>query len=144
MRLLLLVLLAVGAFFAARWFASEDDWVLAENRVWIERMPRTPRDVTKKIVFIHDDGTRIGGFVRGSEFRMFIDTFFWFRRDDGRVRMTFPQDQTERMPAVRAWRCEAPEPFQLCLEMREGDRREQYFSREDWVVGSVNEALAWK
>lgn len=140
----LAVLVVVGGLATARWLADDGGWSITENRVWIERMPRTPRDLTQKLCFIHDDGERMGVFVHSSEFRMFLDTFFWFRRDDGRVRIVFPQDQKERMPAVRAWKCEgeAPAPFELCLEMREGDQLRTYYSREDWVIGDVSAALA--
>jgi hypothetical protein len=120
---------------------NDDGWSKAENRVWIERMPRTPRDMTAKIVFIHDDGERAGLVVHSSEFRMFLDVFHWFRRDDGRVRMTFPQDQKERTPHVRAWPCkgEAPAPFELCLEAKDGDHRRLFYSMEEWTIGATDE-----
>jgi hypothetical protein len=145
---LVLISIAVGVVAAAGFVVirrvNDDGWSKAENRVWIERMPRTPRDMTKKIVFIHKEGERVGAVVHSSEFRMFLDMFHWFRRDDGRVRMAFPQDQKERMPYVRAWQCkgEAPAPFELCLEAKEGDQRRLFYSMEEWVIRGANDVTA--
>lgn len=142
---LLVVSLGVGVlttagFAVARWLSDDGGWSIAENRAWIERMPRTPRDMTKKIAFIHDDGERMGVVVHSSEFRLFLDVFHWFRRDDGRVRMTFPQDQKERLPFVRAWKCkgEAPAPFELCLEVKHNDQRHLFYSMEEWEIGHTD------
>lgn len=145
-----LVLLSIGVGVVAATgvaivrHVNDDGWSKAENRVWIERMPRTPRDMTKKLAFIQDEGERVGLIVHSSEFRMFLDVFHWFRRDDGRVRMTFPQDQKERAPLVRAWQCkgQAPAPFELCLEAKEGDQRRLFYSMEDWVIDDDNDITA--
>jgi hypothetical protein len=138
------VVVATG-FAVVRWLVTDDaGWSLVENRAWIERMPRTPRDMTRKIAFIHDDGERVGVVVHSSEFRLFRDVFFWFRRDDGRVRMTFPQVQKDRMPAIRGWRCEgeAPAPFELCMEIKDGDQRLVLYSMNEWELGGAADLLA--
>lgn len=137
----------------ARWVSDRDrdgGWSIAVNRAWVERMPRTPRDMTRKIAFIHDDGERVGVVVNSSEFRLFLDVFFWVRRDgDNRVKMTFPQVQKDRLAAVRAWKCkgEAPRPFELCMELKDaqGDRRMTFYSMEEWEIGrsaDVNDRAA--
>ncbi len=53
-----------------------------------------------------------------------------------RLQMRFPQDRTRATARVRTWDCEgeAPEGFELCLELRGENRTVRLYSRRDWVL----------
>jgi hypothetical protein len=103
------------------------------NQVWIERMPRNPRDMIWGGL-LHEDGKdRVGVISHGSQWRVHAEVFLW-RLDDDLLRTRFPQDDRRYDLKARTWECEgkAPEPFQLCLELRRGDQVLRFFSRKDW------------
>ena len=119
--------------------SQAQDWSLAENRMWIERMPAGPKDMVKQLAFVNDEGQRVGVDAKSSRYRMMLDLFMW-EQQGAEVRMVYPQTDTRLIKKVRAWKCagEAPRPFELCLEL--GAQR--YFSREDWVIRDLAHASA--
>jgi hypothetical protein len=94
------------------------------NQVWIERMPRHQRDMIWGGVLIEDGKDRVGVISHGSQWRVHADVLLW-RLDGDLLRTRFPQDDRRYDLKARTWECEgrAPEPFQLCLELRRGDSR---------------------
>ena len=106
------------------------------NQVWIERMPRHQRDMIWGGVLNEDGKDRVGVISHGSQWRVHADVLLW-RLDGDLLRTRFPQDDRRYDLKARTWECEgrAPEPFQLCLELRRGDRVLRFFSRKDWEIG---------
>lgn len=112
------------------------------NQLWLERMPRDERDMVYATVLIEHEKHRVGVVARGSRWRGYQDAFVW-RLEGDRLRARFPQDDKRYQVTVKTWECEGqvPRPFQLCLEVRNGDQSLRFFSRKDWVVRPHGEAL---
>ena len=101
------------------------------DRVWIERIPTSPTDMIAQFAMISDQ--KMGVAARGSQWRQMID-IFKYRGNNAKFRLGFPQDKRRLDVSMKAWRCEAPKPFQLCLEIKAGDRTAKLFSRDDWTL----------
>lgn len=141
------VLMMAGALFGA-WqlgrifFGGESGNKRLVNQLWIERMPRDPRDMVHGALLIEHEGRRFGVVGRSSRWRGHQDAFLW-GMDGDELRTRFPQDgkRFRLQVAVRDCEGEAPRPFQLCLEARAGDRVLRFFSRKDWVVRPHGDSL---
>lgn len=105
------------------------------NQVWIERVPVGPRDMIGHLVLLDLSEGRLGGAGRSSQWRHFIELFQW-GLEGHRLSVYFPQEQAKAQLKVRSWRCEgeAPEPFELCLEISNRRRSTTFYSMEDWVI----------
>jgi hypothetical protein len=105
------------------------------NQVWIERIPADQRDMIRFVAFVKHPRGRIGVAGKGSQWRQFLEGFQWALEGD-RMTVVFPQDRVRANLRVRSWECEgeAPDPFTLCLEVSQGDRKARFYSREDWVI----------
>jgi hypothetical protein len=105
------------------------------NQVWIERLPENDRDQIHHLVLIQEGRDRFGAFGRSSTWRHFVEVFMWQREED-RLTLHLPQDRVRLDLTARVWNCEdeAPEPFELCLEISVQDRKRVYYSRRDWVI----------
>ncbi len=106
-----------------------------ENRPWLERIPEHQRDMIGHMIFLDTKDGRYGAFGRSSTWRHFIEIFLW-SREDQRLRLLLPQDRKRGQLNVRTWNCEdeAPEPFDLCLELSDGRHSIVYYSNTDWEV----------
>jgi hypothetical protein len=105
------------------------------NQLWIERLPRNERDMIWAGVLLEDGRDRAGVMAHASRWRAHSDVLLW-RLDGDLLRTRFPQDRKRYDLRARTWECEgkAPEPFQLCLELRRGDQVLRFFSRKDWDI----------
>ncbi|HEY4220677.1 MAG TPA: hypothetical protein VGO62_05025 [Myxococcota bacterium] len=114
--------------------APEQQWSLVQNHFYIERMPKSERDMVKDIAFIdHEDAGKIGIDAVASRFRFVVDTLKWQRRGNT-INMRVLQSQQDRSATFRAWRCKDKAPFELCLELKNGDRTMRYYSKNDWII----------
>jgi hypothetical protein len=113
--------------------AEGTQWVV--NHVWVERLPENERDMIGHLALIRHPRARVGVAGRSSQWRHFIELFKWGLEED-RLSLYFPQEEVKARVKVRTWRCadEAPEPFEICLEISSGRRKATYYSREDWVI----------
>ncbi len=115
------------------------------NQVWIERAPEGPRDMIGHLVLVDLPEGRIGAAGRSSQWRHLIELFQW-GLEGHRLSVFFPQDRVKANLKVRSWRCEgeAPEPFELCLEISNGRRSAMFYSLEEWKIDPdrVGESLA--
>jgi hypothetical protein len=143
-KLLLAAGLCIGAWMVwHRLFDDDQSSKRLVNQVWIERMPRDERDQIHGGVLVEHDGDRVGVVGRGSRWRIHQDLFLW-RLDGDHLRTRFPQDNTRYDLQVKTWECEgkAPKPFQLCLELRRGQRVLRFYSHKDWVIRPHGEVPA--
>lgn len=106
------------------------------NQVWIDHMPADSRDMlTHLVVLDHRDG-KFGAIGQSSTWRHMFEVFKW-KLDGNQLEVYFPQESVRGRVGVKTWHCkgEAPEPFDLCLELRSpsGEKAVMY-SREDWKV----------
>ncbi len=109
------------------------------NQVWLERLPQHERDMISHLLVLDHPRAKIGVVGKSSQWRHFIEAFKWALEGD-RLLTVFPQERARAKFNVRTWPCEgqAPHPFELCLEIKRGDRRAVFYSREDWVVEPQN------
>jgi hypothetical protein len=133
--LALAVLVGVGWKLWDDFFGEDEAVKRLVNQLWIERMPRNERDQVQAGLLIEHDGERFGVVGRGSQWRWAQEAFLW-RLDQDRLRTRFPQDDKRYTVQVRTWECEgkAPEPFELCLELRRGGQVLRFFSKREWVI----------
>ena len=105
------------------------------NQVWIERIPDGPRDMIGHLVMLDIPEGRIGGAGKSSQWRHFLE-MFQYGLEGHRLSVYFPQDRVKAKLKVRSWRCEgeAPEPFELCLEISNGRRSTTFYSMEEWRI----------
>jgi hypothetical protein len=105
------------------------------NQVWIERMPQGQRDMIGHLVLLDMPEGRIGAAGKSSQWRVMVELFQWGLEGD-RLSVFFPQDRVKAQVSVRTWSCkgEAPEPFELCLELSNGRRKAVFYSLEEWHI----------
>jgi len=105
------------------------------NQVWIERMPKGQRDMIGHLVLLDMPEGRIGAAGKSSQWRVMVELFQWGLEED-RLSLFFPQDRVKAQVSVRTWSCEgeAPEPFELCLEVSNGRRKAVFYSLEEWHI----------
>ena len=138
-----LALIGVGAFGTYRLFSSDDDASdHVVNQLWIGKLPQSDRDMFDHVVLLDQDGGRFGVWGKSSTWRHDIE-IFKFGREKERLSVFFPQTRKTAKGSVRAWTCDAPKPFELCLEIVLEGKKRLYYSREDWVIepGNVGESL---
>lgn len=115
------------------------------NQVWIERLPKGPRDMIGHLVLLDIPEGRVGAAGKSSQWRVLLEIFQWGLEGD-RLSVFFPQDRVKAQLTVRTWSCEgeAPEPFELCLEISNGRRKAVFYSLEEWHIDPENadESLA--
>lgn len=141
----LVVLAVAGATVAGAWLVgarlmSDDDSGAdsarhAVNQVWIERLPKDQRDMIGHFVLVKHSQGRIGVIGRSSQWRHFLEGFKWGLEGE-RLQVYLPQEDAKVSLRIRTWECdgEAPDPFELCMEIDTGKRKVKYYSRKDWVV----------
>jgi hypothetical protein len=105
------------------------------NQVWIERVPEGPRDMIGHLVLLDMPDGRLGAAGKSSQWRHVLEVFQW-GLEGNRLSLFFPQDRVKAQVQVRSWKCEgeAPEPFELCLEISNGRRKVVFYSLEEWHI----------
>ncbi len=105
------------------------------DRVWISAKPADAKADFAAILVSGRQGARqlTGVLHRGSAYRGRWDTFSWTRRGDAGARMVFYQDG--RTHDLQLIRCEAPEGFDLCMQV-EGDPSgvRRWLSKKRWTL----------
>lgn len=105
------------------------------NQVWLERMPASQRDMIGHLLIVDHPEGKVGIAGKSSQWRHFIEAFLW-KLQGHRLSVYFPQEEARADLKVKSWRCEgeAPAPFQLCLEISNGRRTANFYSRDDWKI----------
>ena len=112
--------------------SPDQQWALVQNHFFIDHMPRNERDMTGQIAFVDDDGNKIGVRGHSSRFRIFLDFFTWNRRGSD-VNTVILQTNDKVSVRFKAWSCSEGR-FELCMELRAGDKVRKYYSRKDWII----------
>ena len=129
----------IGASALQRAMSDADGEIMAAkhavNQVWIERLPADNRDMIGHFVLVDHRQGRIGGIGKSSQWRHFIELFQWGLEGD-RLQIYLPQDKVKAALTVKTWKCagEAPDPFELCMEISSGRKTMTFYSRTDWVI----------
>ena len=105
---------------------------LLTNRVWISGMPKDERDLVPHLLLFEKAGYRGGAFGVASAWR--IETsLLRFRYEPPKLELELPQRGVKGKVDVRVYECkDAPKPFDLCLELREGKKTLRLYSRLKW------------
>jgi hypothetical protein len=107
----------------------------AVNQVWIERLPSDARDQINHFVLVRHPQGKIGAVGKSSQWRHHVELFLWGLEGE-RLSVFLPQEQHKAQLNVRTWECadEAPEPFELCLELKNKRGSVTMYSRKDWII----------
>ncbi len=106
------------------------------DRLWIDHMPDGDRDLVGKLAVVRSlEHGRFGVLEHGSVWRQRTEIFQWTLRDS-RLDTRWPQDREHLSFTVHTRECEdeAPEPFELCLDLTEDGDTVTLYSRWDWVI----------
>ncbi len=136
--------LAAGGYATYRWTADDarpapthaSDSLL-QDRLWIDHIPRNDRDPVEIFVALKQDA--IGGFHRGSQWTGQYE-MFRYEKTGGEIRAVFPQSGSRESIKVKVTECDG-DWMDYCLELSGNSRgARRYYSREDWVIGSIPDA----
>lgn len=137
------VALGVVAWAGSSWIADAPSAPSdAVNRVWLERLPKNQRDIVGHFVMIDHEGRRFGATGRSSRWRHDVEVFKWALEED-RLVQVFPQTRAKVKSKVEAGRCDAPRPFDMCLELTSSAGKTTFYSRHDWVIEPGESERAW-
>jgi hypothetical protein len=132
-------LTAAGALYFAGPSRPEAPKLLLD-RVWIDHVPKSDTDPIGHLVMLKQKPDQAGGVIGHSSSWAVRANLFKHRVGADEMTLYFPQTKKHVKAKVKVWRCEgdAPEPFQLCLELShdKGKHKARLYSRDEWVVGS--------
>lgn len=139
------VALAAGGYTTYRWQASDTPAqamkpasdTLVQDRLWIDHLPRNDRDTIQ--VFIALTQQPIGGFQTASQWTGKYE-LFRYEKSGGEIRAVFPQTGSRETIKAKVSKCDGGW-MDYCLELSGSSHGvKRYYSREDWVIGSLPDA----
>jgi len=132
------VLLTSSIGLAKLWASSEKD--LIENRVWIDKIPSEARDLVHGRVFFEEPGFYYE--IEQSAFRNYVDLCS-YKPHHGHFDVECQHLEDMKL-TLEAYECDdAPEPFEYCLEVTEGDgRTKTFYSMEGMEIDSIEESAS--
>jgi hypothetical protein len=106
---------------------------LVANRAWVERMPKSKKDLVTWFVPMDLGGKRFGVAQRMSHYA-FAGERFVYTRDGDRLTLTFQQTERKSTITAKAYECagKAPKPFDLCLDLKAGNDKATFYSKRSW------------
>ncbi|MDB4959750.1 MAG: hypothetical protein JWO36_7319 [Myxococcales bacterium] len=140
-KLLVLAVVSTVAFAGYRWNAasSAEDKGLAQDRVWIDHLPRGERDMINVFVLLTEHP--IGAFQQTSAWKGGFEAFR-YEANGGEVRAVYPQTGDREKFKVRATKC-TENQMDYCLEIEGASRGvKRYYSRKGWEIDSRDRADA--
>lgn len=132
--LLLLGLLAWVLFKRSCGGAStEADAKFLADRVWIDHFPKDERDLIHQLLLVSE--VESGAVGATSRWRVHLE-LLTYELEGTKLRLELPQERVRLDLAARTWECkgEAPEPFELCLELKGPSRTHRLYSMKSWVI----------
>ena len=138
--------LAAGASYAHITIPKSDD--LIYNRYWVDSMPESETDLMNLLAFVkQDDGAGLAVNLKQSQWHKTQDLFVWeTEQGSDFVFYFFPQYDKSGELSFSAKECDAPEPFELCLQIESSDPKlfptKTYYSRYDFEI--ENDAIETK
>lgn len=137
--------LAAGGYATYHWQAGDDSTPamreakdsVVQDRLWIDHLPRNERDTIQ--VFIALTQQPIGGFQAASQWTGKYE-LFRYEKTGGEIRAVFPQSGSRETIKVKVSECDGGW-MDYCLELTGSSHGvKRYYSREDWVIGSMPDA----
>ena len=120
--------------------APTADQTLLTNRPWIDRLPRSERDIIGHLVFLDTGDPRTGAVGRSSTWQQSAERFQWFSEPE-RLTLTFPQSGKTGTLRFEIRSCTAPEPMNLCLKIGTGRAAPTLYSSTEWTLDRAGDAL---
>jgi len=112
------------------------DASLVTNRVWIDHIPRSERDVIQIFAAISDHS--IGVFQAASAWKGQYEGFRYESNGD-EFRLVFPQNGDRERVMMKATRCDEG-GMDFCMQVTGSSRgAKRYFSRKGWEIDSIND-----
>ncbi|MEL7369122.1 MAG: hypothetical protein AAFN74_09445 [Myxococcota bacterium] len=114
------------------------------NRVWFDRLPVDARDMTINLFLldkkVDKKRAKFGVVGQASKFQYSFNALK-YRLEGNKLTFHFLQADEKATFKVRTWPCkEAPKPFDLCLELRRGDRSAMLYSSRKQRFGRRHDA----
>ena len=108
---------------------------LLANRAWVERMPKSKKDLVTWFVPMDLKGKKFGVAQRASHYAFAGERFVYTRSGDKLV-LTFQQTERKTAITAKAYECagKAPKPFDLCLDLKAGSDKATFYSKKSWKV----------
>ena len=138
--LALTVIAGVG-YGVVRWQGAEtpaprDDASLVTDRLWIDHIPRSDKDVVQ--VFAALTQEPVGVFQATSQWKGEFEVFR-YEQHGNELRMLFPQTGTRDRVKAKATECDRG-GMDYCLELQGASHGvKRYYSREGWEIGSIRD-----
>lgn len=114
---------------------SVDDSKLALDRIWIDHLPRSEKDMIQIFAAVSEE--EFGVFQHTSAWKGAFELFrFSFKGDQ--IHATFPQDNSKEKITVKATRCSEGQ-MDYCLEVSGASRGvKKYYSRKGWEIDAAH------
>jgi hypothetical protein len=143
MKKALLLMAVIAAIGSSAWLwrgrAATTDAKILEDRVWIDHLPRTDKDLVNVFIVLTQES--IGGFQATSVWRGNHE-LFRYELHGHELRATYPQTGEQDKIHVRARRCDE-HGMDYCLDITGASRGvKHYYSREGWEIGSMKDERA--
>lgn len=133
------LLLGAGLLWAAVGADALKGQPQISNRIWVDRVPSSPRDLTLQLVLVDKAKLRGGVISQVSQWRWNAERMR-YKTKGSRLTMEFPQDGRKTTFTTRIWSCkgEAPKPFDLCLELKKGGAKLVLYSHAKGGLSQQN------
>jgi hypothetical protein len=123
--------------------AKDEDPALLFNRIWMESKPEKATDYVHGAYFL--SRPQLGIFQRSSAYDFHFERFD-YKRDGAKMTVKFPQQDRSADLALHITKCNAPAPFDLCLDLAEnpwGGPKRYYgmLEQDDDAMGPAAVAL---
>ena len=114
------------------------------NRMWVSKVPEHDRDIVFFFALLEQNRNKVGLLMNASTYR-FMGDIIRYRLDGDELTILVMQDETKAAFKVRTWECDdAPEPFDLCLELRRGGRSAVLYSEKSETFDAADfERAPW-
>ena len=117
---------------------SLDDSKLALDRIWIDHLPRTEKDMIQIFAAVSEE--EFGVFQHTSAWKGAFELFRFNFKGDA-IHATYPQDNSREKITVKATRCNEGQ-MDYCLEVSGTSRGvKKYYSRKGWEIDGAHSAL---
>ena len=121
--------------------AAKQADVAVTDRLWIDHIPRSDKDVIQIFAALTEEP--VGIFQATSQWKGEFE-IFRYEQHGGELRMLFPQTGTRDRVKAKATECDK-NGMDFCLELDGASRGvKRYYSREGWEIGSVRDIDALK
>lgn len=112
-----------------------DDSKLALDRIWIDHMPRSEKDMIQIFAAVSED--EFGVFQHTSAWKGAFE-LFRFNVQGDQINATFPQDNSKEKIRVKATRCNEGQ-MDYCLEVSGTARGvKKYYSKKGWEIDGAH------